>query len=149
LRVGFAASLFTRNFFSYDDAAFLKILPEHLRERAARVGREGAAGAERFFAEVRSLTVRYAGSGRGAAAVRILHGPVAPQWLMPGELARCRREADELGGGIHMHLLETPYQRARAWREYGRPWAVELDRQGILGPPGSFPRSAFLPYRRI
>jgi 5-methylthioadenosine/S-adenosylhomocysteine deaminase len=134
LRVGFAASLFTRNFFSYDDAAFLKILPEDLRERAARVGREGAAGAERFFAEVRSLTARYAGSGRGAAAVRILHGPVAPQWVMPGELARCRREADELGGGIHMHLLETPYQRARAWREYGRPWAVELDRQGILGP---------------
>jgi len=35
LRVGFAASLFTRNFFSYDDTAFLKILPENLRERAA------------------------------------------------------------------------------------------------------------------
>jgi hypothetical protein len=33
-----------------------------------------------------------------------------------------------------MHLLETPYQRAWAWREYGWPWAVELDRQGILGP---------------
>src|SRR4029077_20373363 len=91
LRVGFAASLFTRNFFSYDDAAFLKILPEDLRERAARVGREGAAGAERFFAEVRSLTARYAGSGRGAAAVRILHGPVAPQWS-------CRRSLPDAGG---------------------------------------------------
>ena len=132
--VGFAASLFTRNFFSYDDAAFLKILPEALRERAARVGREGAAGAERFFTEVRRLTARYAGGGRGAAAVRILHGPVAPQWVTPEELARCRQEADELGGGIHMHLLETPYQRAWAWREYERPWAVELARQGILGP---------------
>jgi hypothetical protein len=53
---------------------------------------------------------------------------------MPEELAQCRREADELGGGIHMHLLETPYQRAWARREYGRPCAVELDRQGILGP---------------
>ena len=40
LRVGFAASLFTRNFFSYDDAAFLKILPEDLRERAVRLGRK-------------------------------------------------------------------------------------------------------------
>jgi len=134
LRVGFAASLFTRNFFSYDDATFLNILPVELRERAARLGEQGATGAERFFSEVRRLTVRYAGGGRGAAAVRILHGPVAPQWVTPEELARCRREADELGGGIHMHLLETPYQRAWAWREYGRPWAVELDRQGILGP---------------
>jgi 5-methylthioadenosine/S-adenosylhomocysteine deaminase len=134
LRVGFAASLFSRNFFSYDDATFLKILPEELRQRAARLSQERPTDAERFFAEVRRLTVRYAGGGRGAAAVRILHGPVAPQWVMPEELARCRREADELGGGIHMHLLETPYQRASAWREYGRPWAVELDRQGILGP---------------
>jgi hypothetical protein len=100
LRVGFAASLFTRNFFSYDDAAFLKILPADLRERATRVGREGATGAERFFAEVRRLTARHAGIGQGAAAVRILHGPVAPQWVTPEELARCRREADELGGGI-------------------------------------------------
>jgi 5-methylthioadenosine/S-adenosylhomocysteine deaminase len=134
LRVGFAASLFTRNFFSYDDDAFLNILPESLRERATPLSKKGNTGAERFFSEVRRLTLRYAGGGRGAAAVRILHGPVAPQWVTPEELARCRREADELGGGIHMHLLETPYQRAFAWREYGRPWAVELDRQGILGP---------------
>jgi len=133
LRVGFAASLFTRNFFSYDDTAFLKILPVSLRERAARLGRADATTADRFFAEVRRLTERYSVGGRGAPAVRILHGPVAPQWVTPEELARCRREADELGGGVHMHLLETPYQSAWAWREYGRPWAVELARQGILG----------------
>src|SRR5207249_10935533 len=62
------------------------------------------------------------------------HGPVAPQWVAEPELQRCKREADDLGGAVHMHLLETPYQRAHARRALGKPWAVHLDELGILGP---------------
>lgn len=115
LRVGFAASLFTRNFFSYDDTAFLKILPDSLRERAARLGRADATTVDRFFAEVRRLTERYAGGGRGAAAVRILHGPVAPQWVAPEErpLPSCRSAQDRQrrarpGPGVRSVEIKVP-----------------------------------------
>jgi len=131
LRVGFAVNLFTRNAFAYDDAAFLAGLPAALRGRIDRVlGGAAPPDVEGFFASVRALTRRFADDDR----VRILHGPVAPQWVTDAELQRCRREADELGGGVHMHLLETPYQRAAALRAYGESWVVHLDRLGILGP---------------
>jgi hypothetical protein len=49
LRVGFAASLFTRNFFSYDDASFLEVLPEDLRaRRSPGPGRHDGSGAVFF-----------------------------------------------------------------------------------------------------
>lgn len=134
LRVGFAVSLFTRNFLSYDDARFLPQLPAALRERIARLlGPGGPVDSEPVFAEIRRLADHYHSSGE-PGAVRILHGPVGPQWVTPAELQRCRREANEIGGGVHMHLLETAYQRAHALRTFGTPWAVELDRLGALGP---------------
>lgn len=135
LRVGFAVSLFTRNFLAYDDPAFLEELPGALRARVERLlGPFGPVDPEPAFAEIRRLAIHHQDSGQPTPRVRILHGPVAPQWVGPEELERCRREADELGGGVHMHLLETPYQRAYALRRLGVPWAVHLDRLGVLGP---------------
>ncbi len=134
LRVGFAVSLFTRNFLSYDDAQFVPGLPADLRARIARLlGPGGPVDAAPVFAAIRRLAaVHHRGGEPGA--VRILHGPVAPQWVTAAELQRCAREAEEIGGGVHMHLLESPYQRANAQRAFGTSWAVELDRLGVLGP---------------
>jgi 5-methylthioadenosine/S-adenosylhomocysteine deaminase len=135
LRVGFAVNLFTRNAFSYDDDTFLARLPADLRARIARVlGPRTPPDVERFFADVRRLTAQADVDGSGIPRARILHGPVAPQWVTDAQLQRCRREADALDGGIHMHMLETPYQRAAALRQYGEPWAAHLDRLGVLGP---------------
>jgi 5-methylthioadenosine/S-adenosylhomocysteine deaminase len=135
LRVGFAVSIFTRNFLSYDDVAFLATLPAELRQRVeVMLGPSGPPDSAPVFEEIRRLSSLYQGVGEGASAVRILHGPVAPQWVSPEELQRCYREADELGGGVHMHLLETPYQRAYALCALGESWGVHLDRLGVLGP---------------
>ncbi|MGD9763982.1 MAG: amidohydrolase family protein [Candidatus Binatia bacterium] len=135
LRVGFAVSLFTRNFFSYDDARFLPGLPAELRQRLQRLlgASDAPLDAEPVFAGIRRLAARHHSDRNGLPSVRILHGPVAPQWVTPEELQRCRREADEIGGGVHMHLLETAYQRADARRAFGESWGIRLDRLGVLG----------------
>ena len=131
LRVGFAVDLSTRNAFAYDDAAFLARLPPALRARVDRVlGATAPPDVEGFFARVRALAGRF----HGHSGVRILHGPVAPQWVGDGELARCGREADALDGGVHTHVLETVYQRVAAFRAHGESWIAHLDRLGVLGP---------------
>ena len=100
LRVGFAISLFTQNFLSYDDERFLTTLPKELGQRIERVFGSGAApDSDTAFAQIRQLAGQYHESGKGTPSIRILHGPVAPQWVTLEELQRCRREADELGGG--------------------------------------------------
>ena len=134
LRVGFAVSLFTQNFLSYDDRRFLPTLPDDLRRRVDRMFGGSVPDSDQAFAQIRQLAARYNGSGNGALAARILHGPVAPQWVTAEELQRCRREADEVNGGVHMHVLETPYQWADARRRFGQSWGVHLDTLGVLGP---------------
>jgi cytosine/adenosine deaminase-related metal-dependent hydrolase len=133
LRVGFAVSLFTRNFLSYDDARFIPQLPPEVRARVGRLLGPGPVDSEPAFAEIRRLAEHHHRSG-AAGIVRVLHGPVGPQWVTPAELQRCYRDAEELDGGVHMHLLETPYQRAHALRAFGTPWTTELDRLAVLGP---------------
>ena len=58
--------------------------------------------------------------------------PIAPQWCSDKLLGRIRLVADELGVLIHLHCLESPYQREYARRAYGKRTLRHLHDLGFL-----------------
>ncbi len=95
------------------EAAFLAPLPT-VAEQVARVEAVAAAVESPMF------TVQF--------------GPNGPQWCSD-ELLRAIAEASErTGRRVHMHLLETRYQRAFADAEYPEGVVARLESLGLLSP---------------
>jgi cytosine/adenosine deaminase-related metal-dependent hydrolase len=69
-------------------------------------------------------------------------GPLARVQLAPGNLHWCSDEAlgalrdyaEKYDVGLHMHLVETPFQRIYAERRTGTTALRHLERLGLLGP---------------
>jgi cytosine/adenosine deaminase-related metal-dependent hydrolase len=61
-------------------------------------------------------------------------GPNGPQWCSDALLAAIAEASRRTGRRIHMHLLETRYQRAFADREYPEGVAARLRALGLLTP---------------
>ena len=135
MRVAFSSAYIERAFYTYNDDAFLSSLPSDLAGQARAALGGPPPGHDDYFALVDELAA--ASSAMGARA-RVLVSPVGIYWATDEFLARCRGEATRRGSGIHMHLLETPYQRAADRALYGKSAVEHLDRLGILGPDVSF-----------
>jgi cytosine/adenosine deaminase-related metal-dependent hydrolase len=93
---------------------------------------ESAAGVplrhSEYFKLVRRLVEQYGSNRR----VQIQYGPVAPQWSSTRLLERIRQNATDLGIPIHMHLLETVYQRDAMRKRYGKSAVEYLRDIGFL-----------------
>ncbi|CAN5433256.1 amidohydrolase family protein [soil metagenome] len=61
-------------------------------------------------------------------------GPVGPQWVTEGALSMLAEFAVANGVRMHMHLLESPAQRAWADELYPEGVVTWLDELGVLGP---------------
>jgi cytosine/adenosine deaminase-related metal-dependent hydrolase len=61
-------------------------------------------------------------------------GPNGPQWCSDELLAAVAQASERSGRRVHMHFLETRYQRAFADQHYGEGVAVRLERLGLLSP---------------
>ena len=61
-------------------------------------------------------------------------GPNGPQWCSDELLAAIARRSRETGRRVHMHLLETRYQRAFADRAYPEGVVERLKALGLLSP---------------
>lgn len=129
LRIAFAIPYFDQNFFSYDDQRFLPTLPARLRQQAESYlpRLKSAASYAEFF---ESCLKRF----QGSETVRLLHGPIGAQWVSLDGLRYIRQMADATDCGIHLHLVETHYQKQQALRQFGKTWAAVLDEIGFLGP---------------
>jgi len=64
------------------------------------------------------------------------YGPSGPQWCSDALLAAVAEASERTGRRVHMHLLETRYQRA--WADHAYPGeggiVAHLDRLGLLSP---------------
>jgi 5-methylthioadenosine/S-adenosylhomocysteine deaminase len=69
-----------------------------------------------------------------AGRVAILLGPNAPQRCSPALLALWRSLRDELGLGVHTHLLETRPQAMASRARWPGGLVAEMERQGLLAP---------------
>lgn len=76
---------------------------------------------------------RVAGALKGRG-VDVQYGPTGPQWCSPDLLQAVAEASARTGRRVHMHLLETRYQRAWADQHYPDGIVQFLDRIGLLGP---------------
>ena len=132
LRVAYAVGMENRNTFVYEDNdEFLARLPADLAARVkTQFGNLGPANAERTFDFISELCAEYAGH----PAIRIFLGPTGPEWCSDELLARCAAEAERLDTGMHLHCLESLFQREYAARAYNRT-SIEIIRDlGVAGP---------------
>lgn len=130
LRIGFATAMRDRNPLVYGDhEAVLAALPEAQRSAVtARLMRTPPPPAEQV-ALADAVAARIDGP-----MVNAQYGPAAPHWCSDALLAAVAEASTRNGRRIHMHLLETRYQREWADREHPEGIVVHLDRLGLLSP---------------
>jgi len=92
-----------------------------------------------FLAPMPSIEEQIARVEAIAAAVEsptfsIQFGPNGPQWCSDALLAAIASRSRETGRRVHMHLLETRYQREFADRAYSEGVVERLRRIGLLSP---------------
>jgi 5-methylthioadenosine/S-adenosylhomocysteine deaminase len=131
VRVAFAPALSTENVFTYgEDELFLSSLHAAVRELAERI-RERARlfGEEQYFEAIKLLHQRFHGP-----RVRVMHGPMAPQWVREEALQEIRRDARRRSLRTHTHVQQTQLQRLYGFKRYGRSLIAWLEKFGFLGP---------------
>jgi 5-methylthioadenosine/S-adenosylhomocysteine deaminase len=84
-------------------------------------------GLDETLSVARELTGEAAGS-----RISVYLAPQGPQWCSEALLKAVKRAADEIGTGLHTHLLETVYQKMWAERVLARSVVEALDEWGFL-----------------
>lgn len=134
LRIGFAIALRDRNGLGYcDDATILGALrPAIRKDVAARLSVQPTAPAQ-LLARVDDVARMVQEDGFGAN-VTVQYGPTGVQWCSTPLLEAIAAASADSGRPVHMHLLETRYQRD--WADQAHPQGIVafLDRIGLLSP---------------
>lgn len=142
IRAGYAVHTLDQHLFVYqDDATFLGSLPDGLGERIQSILAEiGPAGAADFFDLLEGVAAEYADHPR----ITIMACPIAPQWCSDALLKQIRERANEYDLPIHLHCVESPYQRAFGFQSYGESTVEHLNGLGFLGPDVSFGHAVWM-----
>jgi len=132
MRVAFSVFYRDQNRLVYeDDETFLQGLPADLAA-STRVGLEQSAMShETYLALFEQLHERFGREAEGR--MRILLAPGNVQWCSDAYLEQVKETAGRFGTGIHIHLLESPYQKVYAERRWGTTAVEHLDGLGFLG----------------
>jgi cytosine/adenosine deaminase-related metal-dependent hydrolase len=129
VRVAFAPGLSTENVFTYgDDKDFIETLPPELRGLCQGILKRSALfGEKEYFRSVRRLHSDFTGPH-----IRIMHGPVSPQWVREEALQQIRKDADELHIRVHTHVQQTQLQKLYGLKRYGKSLIAYLADLGFL-----------------
>jgi 5-methylthioadenosine/S-adenosylhomocysteine deaminase len=134
VRIGFAMALRDRNGIGYcDDATMLDALRPGIRDAVQeRLAVKPVAPAQQL-ALVDEVAGMVEADGHGDH-VDVQYGPTAVQWCSTPLLEAVARASADTGRPVHMHLLETRYQRA--WADQAIPGGIVsfLDDIGLLTP---------------
>ena len=112
------------------DAEFLKRLPP----QTAKVLAAFLASTDVPFEDFLALFEMLRKENEGQNLTRIQLAPANLQWCSDDALLALKQMADRAGVPMHMHLLETPYQKEYARRRTGTTAVKHLDKLGLLGP---------------
>jgi 5-methylthioadenosine/S-adenosylhomocysteine deaminase len=130
VRVGFAVSMKDRNPLVYGPSEpVLAALPADAREEIARKFVRKSPGAAELIALADAVAERAAGPG-----FDVQYGPNGPQWCSDSLLEAVADASARTGRRVHMHLLETRYQRAFMDQAYPAGVVRHLDAIGLLSP---------------
>lgn len=130
IRVAFAVALRDRNPLVYGDDSELQ----------AGLDADARAAIERYFAlphetaaEAIARVEDCAQAAQGTG-LDVQYGPTGVQWCSDTLLRAIARASADTGRRVHIHLLETRYQRAWADRQYPQGIVRHLADIGLLGP---------------
>lgn len=145
LRVAFGVQASDQNSFAYEsNETFLAGLPPDLSSNLERALSEFPPfTTDDYFALVDDLFAAYADHPR----VTLLLCPFGPQWCSDGLLRRLREVATGYGAGLHLHCLESPFQREFGLRSYGTGTVEHLHELGFLGPDVSLAHAVWMTER--
>ncbi|CAN5229796.1 amidohydrolase [soil metagenome] len=131
LRVSYSYAFREQNRFVYeDDALFCSRLPGDLGTRLAAQLRRHTLGLDEQMQVYSALRDDCADDPR----IRIQLAPANLHWMTDDGLQAMNERAQVDGVPMHLHLLETPYQREYARRRTGTTAIRHLDTLGLLGP---------------
>jgi 5-methylthioadenosine/S-adenosylhomocysteine deaminase len=130
IRWAFSLTIKDQNLVTYDDRAFLSTLPGDLGpEFKARWMDDPSNVDDAYFGLFEIIRSTYQTPGNP-----ILHGPMGPQWCSKNLLSRIKESSDRFNLRIHMHALQTPYQKEAFFRTENHSALSTLSDLGILSP---------------
>lgn len=130
LRIAFAVALKDRNPLVYGPSEeLLALLPDEARREFDR----RTATPPQSPAEQIRLVEEVAAAAAGEL-VDVQYGPTGVQWCSPELLQAVADASARTGRRVHMHCLETRYQRAWADRQFPDGLFPYLKRIGLLSP---------------
>jgi cytosine/adenosine deaminase-related metal-dependent hydrolase len=135
-RVALALEVLNQHPFAYNDDWFMQHLPADLRRRVeAFLASRPALTRDQYL----NLVERFYKERHeeGPARVKILYGPINSVWTTP-DILEAIGEQVQKGRGLHIHVVETPYQAHYFFKNYGKSNVAWMHELHLLSPRTSF-----------
>jgi cytosine/adenosine deaminase-related metal-dependent hydrolase len=133
MRVSYSAGIVDQNRLVADEERFLAGLDPGLREAVTALpGATPPPVEEQLRISYTDVVARWAGEAGGRVGVQL--APQNLHWCSDRALDALRECSQRSGANLHMHLVETPYQKEYARRRTGRSAVRYLHERGLLGP---------------
>lgn len=133
LRVTFSMMVRDQNRLVYGpDDAFVASLPAEIASDIAEWLGSQTVPLETYLDLMDGLLARW--GNNQAERIRFQLTPANLHWASDETLVRLKSWAADHGAGMHVHVLETAYQKAYAYRRAGVSAVQHLERIGFLGP---------------
>ena len=143
MRVAFSSYLRNQNRVVYgNDQDFLSGLPADLADDVRRYLSLADMSDDDYFAFFDEIYRQYHDHESGK--VRVLLSPANVQWNSDEFLQRTKEHASRYQTGIHMHLVESAYQKDYGLRTWGKTPVEHLRELEFLGPEISFAHAVWL-----
>ena len=124
------------------DEAFIAGLPSDLAEDVLEFLAATDLPAADYFGLFEKVHKEYGADSGGR--VTVLVSPANVQWVSDDFLQQTKDYATKYQTGIHMHLMESVYQKEYGLRTWSKTPVAHLDELGFLGPEVSFAHSVWV-----
>ena len=143
MRTAFSISFREQNRVVYgDDQAFLSGLPADLAASLRSHLAANALPADDYFALFESLHRRF--EDDPGSKVSVLLSPANVHWVSDETLQRTKEVAGRYHTGIHIHLVESSYQKEYGFKTWGKTPIAHLQDLAFLGPELSCAHAVWL-----
>jgi 5-methylthioadenosine/S-adenosylhomocysteine deaminase len=133
MRVSFSAGIVEQDRLILEEADFLATLPDDLRDQVRAIpGSDRVPVEDQLAAAFVDVAARWGGPGH--ERIRIQLAPQNLHWCSDRALLAIKDASSRHSAGMHMHLVESPYQKVYAHRRSGRTAVSHLHDLGLLGP---------------
>ena len=130
-----------------DDEMFLSGLPSDLADNVRKHLALTDLSASDYFSLFEQTYNRYGSDSNGR--VTVLLSPSNVQWVSDDFLQRTKEYATKYQTGVHMHLVESLYEKEYGIRNWSKTPVERLDELDFLGPELSCAHAVWLTERDI